>query len=644
MISRALIVVPWLLAGSFATNRPTQAPPVTHPIFLPAAGRISWSRMVAANHPWAVLARGNCTRQGTSTERNGENGFDCAVVYAFDHDPAAFNKALAKVLAPPDPPDMSSARQECGSRVIMADYLDAGMTPAQRASAFTLLNDWVRYAVHGDGKPDKGGIRLYDSDHSTSQYLCAALLDAYTRGSPHPTHWLDSTMNAPGVDVPFVMGGLGSTAKGTLRAMVESRAAMCAAGGEWGESSQYNPNTMLIIATGYAALRNAYGVDSLPTIGTCLRLGASRIAWDVTPDLKQMIQWGDDEDARDFKGKALWRISTLAAALSGIENDPVARGLVAQLAGRYGWVGYATAEPIIWGGWVMPWYDPAAPIDTTPRLGIRVAPGRGHLWVRSGASLFWAAAENATREDHQPEFTFGYQLYRNGEWAIPSPIGYTGPFRTGAAQNGAVYAGFGAMYRRGFERYDTTGGVACVTGSTGGGLYQPGRTDLGWPPFLSIGRRTTCYVQINGTDVVVTKDSVVIAPPQNAFKHAGFGGYYPSDSAALDPKGGWFAVWHPQTVPTRTGNTWTWTTPGNQRVQLTAFGAGLSADSLLTESQLWKGQDYVKNNPTLAYQLRLRTSGQVLIAVQMVGSALPVTEVPNGVRVGTTTILLPGGK
>lgn len=129
--------------------------------------------------------------------------------------------------------------------------------------------------------------------------------------------------------------------------------------------------------------------------------------------------------------------------------------------------------------------------------------------------------------------------------------------------------------------------------------------------------------------MVVTRDSVSIGKPTRLDQ------YRPGDLARLDSSGGWFAVWHPASVPTRTGNTWTWTTRGAQEVRLTTFSTSAVTDSVLDERALWPK---VRTNGTLGYQLRLSTPAPVLTTVVVVGSALPVAATPDGVRVGKTVL------
>ena len=140
--------------------------------------------------------------------------------------------------------------------------------------------------------------------------------------------------------------------------------------------------------------------------------------------------------------------------------------------------------------------------------------------------------------------------------------------------------------------------------------------------------------------MIITRDTVAITRPTRLDR------YEPRDRAQLDTTGGWFTVWHPQTIPTRTANTWTWTTRGGQTVQLTAFSPGtITADPLLDESALWGKQATGGgvNRATFAKQLRLHTTGATMTTVVIVGSgSLPVpTLVAAGVQLGTTTVRVP---
>ncbi len=614
-----------LLTGTVGPPQQAGHRSADHPVLIITAERKqAWAALAASHHPWIGLAASNCLRTGTPQQAYGDDGFWCGLMWVFNDDRDAAARATALLLSAGNAPaNANDERQNCGARVILTSWLYPAMSDEERDSALAELNGWVRWGVKGTGKAYEGGYRLEDGDQSSATYLCAAMLDRFAG-----TSWLDSSMSAKGVGGPFLLGGLGSKAPG--RASLEHWATMCAAGGEWSESTEYNPNTTMLVAMGYEALRST-GPDSLPMLRRCLEQAAERSPWEVTPDLAQGVQWGDEEHPRGFMERLYERINSVGM-LAGITRNAAAQGLVARLVAKYGATGYGTADPGLNGGWMLAFYDESIPVDSAPRSGAWYAPGRGHVWAHHEGSLFFGEAQPPTNEDHQVGYVFGHQLYRNGEWVIQNPVGYGAPFNLALATNGLSLAGFGTMARKTFERFDSTG-IACVTGSTGGSLYGGDYYDPP-PPFVQIARRTTCYLQSEGTDIIITHDSVVMSKPGRRDR------YYPAELARLDTTGGWFAIWHPTSIPERSGDTWSWRTAGGQSVWLTAFG-GTVRDAVVDEHELWPE---VTRNPTLGFQLRLTPSGQTLTTVIVVGDSLPVSRNGSTVVVGRNRVTFGPGR
>jgi hypothetical protein len=614
--------------------------PAREPIFIVTAERrATWNRMRRENHRLFQLAAANCAKTGARGERYGDTGLWCAWIHQATGDALAARRAIGKLVAVPvKPANANAVREFFIEYVVMADWLWSAMTPAEQAKAGAVLDGWAGYATGKTGKQYQGGFRTYDSDQTIGSYFGLATLDRFNRSTGRPGRWLDSTSAPDGGDrVPI--GGLAATDsnRSTARNAVEffSRRAR---GGEWHESESYNQGTVALLAMGVEAMRTALGRDAFPTTTAMLHAAATRETFAVTPDLAQGVQWGDEEHPREFKGR-LFRRVTLLGMLQGITRNPATHKMLLDLWSKHGFTGYLSGEP---HARILLLYDPYGPVAATMPVGGYVAPGRGHLYVKTGSELFFAEASNPSEEDHDVHYLSNLALYRNGSWVLDHPLGYGGAANGAYATNGVSYAGFGAMPWRRMVRADSGDGWWSITGETRGGAYDNYYDPP--PAFLRHATRTTWYTNVDGWSVIVTRDSVRMQEPSKLPKYER---YRANHRWQLDQaKGRWETIWHAPLPPAAGGDQYSWRMANGESVQIIPFGAGITSD-VIDEKKLWPqrvGGTGV-NLATRAHQIRVRTTGEVLWTVVLAGrgTAPSVQRTASGVRVGDREVAMMRG-
>ena len=304
-----------------------------------------WNKMRAENHPWWQLIKSNADRSLTGAERYGDSGEWATLAFQMTGDVAYARKALTKLrqsLAASY--NGNSVREKIGETPWIYDWIYPALTPAERLEVIDGLNRMAGYVL---GTSVVGGLRFNDSDEATAYYFGLAFIDLAT-GPENPLagSYLGATFSRTS---KLPVGGLDATGvdRTTLRNTVADFVRL-AAGGEWIESGMYNSSTTQYLLMGAEGIRTATGVDHFPEITNFSRQAAQAYTYQITSDVKQIIQWGDEEHPRDFEGR-LFRHTAILGMLAGLNQDNAeghaAQGVVADLVNGYGYTGYHSAEP-----------------------------------------------------------------------------------------------------------------------------------------------------------------------------------------------------------------------------------------------------------------------------------------------------------
>jgi len=585
-----------------------------------------WNRMVQDNHPRYQHIRGKCDRARSGSPVYGDRGLWCALVYQMTGDVAAARTAwgLAGPLVTGAPSSANDVRENYLENAILFDWLYPALTPAEITAAIAGLNVWGNFALAIGTPQYVGGLRTSDSDAAVGYYFGLAMTDLATRGMPGHVDWLSATQTGGPGTLP--VGGVTATGvnRATARNTIAEYATVRAAGGQWIESSGYDQGTVQLLAIGVEAVRTALGTapDPFPEVRQFLRAAANFNTQIVTGDLRQAVQWGDEEHPRDFQGRLYKRMGMLAGiagATAGSVEASRALGLINALSQQYGATGYGSAEPMA-RFYLL--YDPYASAGSWQHQTSYLADGGGHLVVRTANTTFSAMMAPRVDVDHELNYLGNFQLYRNGEWVVTNPLGYAGPSVEGESTNGMLVAGLSSMRQKGVDRIEQGSSWWAITGSTSGSLYASGY----WSPpptFLSGWTRTVVYLQRNGVDHIVTVDRVAMQDPRTL---GSFDRYRAADQARINGALGLLQwIVHAPVPPQGSGNRWTWSTAGGQPVTVTALGAPPAAH-VLNESTMWSASGNF-HQAELKHQLRLVpqfTGGStVLRHVVSVGASSP---------------------
>ncbi|MEO5824818.1 MAG: hypothetical protein ABIR59_02940 [Gemmatimonadales bacterium] len=503
------------------------APPIAGRRFVSAERLATWNGMKAGNHPMWEAAVATCGTLGTGTERYGDNGMFCAIVATVNNDAAAAAKAITKLKAWADPnasPD--NIRQYFTADVVMLDLLAPWVTVEDKAFLTPVYDKWASKSA---------GLRSDDTDAIVGEGIGAILWDIYNGRTP----------NRPNVfaALPDIMA--------------------MAAGGQWMESSQYNTNTLQLLAMGNLAYRGATGRDVVPSIGpTLLDVGKVQ-ALEVTPDLNAGLQWADDDSPRGFAYRIYQRVAFL-----GTSAHPYAQSLVAALITKY--PVSQTATGLMANG-LFAWRTDVAG-QPTPEQVTHVASGMGQLYRRDGQIWQWATGMNNVAADHGGYFgpPFDVQVYRNG-WLLTHPIAYASVSKAAEnVVNGPLYAGLSFFNVRRMAWTATGTNWSAIAGTVRGNFWA-----TTWPapsdPFLDIGHRVTVLATINGQPVVIVRDSVKMVDPRTSIRGLDQfynNGTYQHGATVVEYDGAPWSIWHVPVNPTITGNRVSWTAATGDPVSL----------------------------------------------------------------------------
>ncbi len=472
--------------------------------------------------------------------------------------------------------------------VLMYDWLYTGLTTERRTEFLDHLNlmaETVLTNKYSTAYP----IRAADSDQMTGDYFGLASLYAVTHEYNPKIEELWAR--------PYV-GGFTPTPGDaqSFRDVIYRYVTELAKGGEWIESEAYNLGTVKLLVLGAEMIRTATGRDYFPEVTQLVPQLALRSIHRMTPDLKQVYQWGDEEHPRELK--LYYRVET-AMVLAGLTQSdpdvgPYVQDLVLSLVEKYGPTGYGSAEPWPRGFLVYNPYARRASRAELPKASY--AEGMGMLQYRTGwepsSSLFSAHFPPVLGVDHAPSYFGEFQLYRDGEWAVTHPLTYGGPGYDDQGTNSMLIGGLPSGYSSFIEfrrtvATDTSDDFAFIAGTTGGRVAAKGSWNPP-PTFLREWTRSIFYVP--ALDAIVVHDRVDSDDP----RRLPMGGYRAAVAnviRAIPALKEWRL--HATAQPRAAGDAVQWDLPSGEPVRLHALLPQDRQITILNEKELWPGKSVV---------------------------------------------------
>ncbi len=542
--------------------------------------------MKASNHFMWQNAVSFCALTSTSGQRYGDGGQFCAVVAVVNNDAAAAAKAIVKLKENAVfNAGGNERRQGFIQSVIMLDMVKPWITPADLNVLTPVYDKWASTTAD---------LRLDDTDALVGEGIGVILWDIYNGRNPS------------------------SARADVFKGMRD--AVLMAEGGQWMESTQYNTNTLMLLAQGNMAYRAATGQDVVPGVSATLYDAGMVEAMHVTPDLNAAMQWGDDQWPREFEFRLYQRINFL-----GSSANPYARQVLNDLLAKYP----SPAAPGLMGQGLLVWQTGVA-AQPLPTQNTVVVKGMGQMFRRDGQTLAWATGANNVWADHGTFVApFDVQVYRNG-WLLGHPIAYYGVAKTGEnIVNGALYAGLSYFATRRMAWTATGTDWSAITGTVRGNFWA-----TTWPapsdPFLDVGHRVTVLATIAGQPVVIVRDSVKMVDPRTTIR--GLDQFYNNSSyqhgaTVVEYEGAPWSIWHMPVQPTVAGNRVSWTAATGDPVSL--WLDGHVAVNALDETAVYTDGDVSASEKK--WQIRVRHTG---ILWQVWGTGTPtVTRSGNTITV-----------
>ncbi|HEY1074852.1 MAG TPA: hypothetical protein VGE59_04130 [Patescibacteria group bacterium] len=467
----------------------------------------------------------------------------------------------------------NGTRQSLATYALIYDWLKPALSAEQRQTFRTSLIYWSKLTIGEIPGTNFASGRLDDSDEVVGHYF-GVIMTALTIEDEDPA---TSTFL---INHPHV-GGFDATSNSldnktsTMRNAIKRYAEM-AQGGEWIESSDYNVNTVMLMAIGYMGVKTATETDHFPELASYFKEAAIQSMHILTPDLKQNYQWGDEQHPRDIR--LYGKLPHMAALAAVNESDttvaPLVWGAIKTLMDTYPNDTFVKTPPFTF----FLFFNPAA----TPATDWQTKLARSHTTTNQGlthfrtgwgnaASFFTSSFLNANAYvDHQQMITGDFQLYRKGEWAITHPIGYT---LSSLASNVMRFSGYSATQEaRGItaQEVDPNGTYVYTSGSAGGTIHRSGY----WNPpatFLHEWTRSFLYLpsQDSSRDTVVIFDRTLADDPKQLYGWAE-NRYEGGARSTIENSGGrkeW--ILHTSEAPIVTGNQASWRTKNGQFIQLT---------------------------------------------------------------------------
>lgn len=605
----------------------TQSPTGRNPLFIASSARQDvWNKMwtdYLANPAAPATRDGIMAKQVKQAAELGMGyyanvGQYATFMFQMTGDPAWAQLAYTQISAwwltfsPYPNVDINLFRDWTPLHVIMLDWLWPGLTATQRATFYNSLVAQVNGAITNYGGGWDYFVTSGDSDQILGHYFALVLLYLFD-----PTNTTMAALyNLPGT------GGLNATAANhntTARNAIKQYFTEFAVGGEWIESSEYNPrtlhhNTIPVME----AVLTARGEEHFPEYRSWLAGAARNLVCRWTPDLNFPYQWGDEESPHQ-KSLNDWANASrqLAGILQGTVEGAQLQQWILDMETKYGLENNTstTFEPFQPGSWFFT-YNPNAPrLDwKTDANKMYYAAGKGILFQKSGHgvsdSLFavdsgqhaFDAVQGGWWVQHFVQHFMQFQLYKNGEWVLDHPFGYASVSIRGSGTNSPQMHGLNACWEYQRVRWTVQDAAHAYMVATTGGSAEDKLYEA--PNDLIFGQEwTRSLIYVPGvTDTVICYDRAHITAITDITKYS----IYQTDLAprlritgGTDSDGHTFPVpprkqWnlHTPVSPAIAGNEISWQTAAGQVVKCTCLLPANVVKPIYSEAALRAALDY----------------------------------------------------
>lgn len=501
-------------------------------------------RLWTDRHPWALEVQNLAARP---IGAYGDLGQWHHLLYVMTGDGAHARESIARGLRGLTP-EPTWGRNETRETTIewawRYDQLKSQMTPEERQTWRDRL--FRRADLILDRDPAKPwGTQLADSDETVGHYFGLAAIAKYTAGE----HARAPTLLQEGIAPQ-------------MRAVIRQYCAK-AADGEWIESAEYNLGTVQLLLMGVATA----GVEDYPEVLAFAHEAAEQIRWQMTPDYKDAIEWGDDQKPND--PSIHHRVAT-CAIIAGVTGDPdgkVRAEIQRMTAGKEPKDYWIDLYRALW------FYDPVGESNYPQAYGLRIARGAGLVIWRQPTELHYVHFPIHLGVHHQVPHCGDYYVYRNGEWECDHPEGYSQAATAANAPNFSNIWWFAGLqpYDRGLVSAELLpGGGYRVVGRAAGTFLPPEYSDPPIP-FLTEWVRVFEY---DGKSTITVRDKFDgLDPAAPGMKLERYGGWYPTVPAQVAARVGlWSSLIHCPVLPTETATGYTWKTRGGETVSVSLSG------------------------------------------------------------------------
>lgn len=379
-----------------------------------------WNREKAENHPWYQIIIANAKQDRYISMGRWET-----LAYLMTGDVTYGQKAIVTLKrdfsnfdAAGDVQMHNMAAWYGFEWAWMYDALKPALTPAQDAEFLAALKRLAENILKG--------ARFGDSDLMVGHYFTLAFLDQVA-GTTYLARELPDDVN-----IPRPVGGLDPTGSDQLsmRNAVRWYVEKLGAGGQWIESTDYNLQTTQVVHLGAYGLRTATGVDHFPEITAYLPAQAKHLMHDMTPDLKDSAQWGDNQHPHELQIHDRLPIYAVIGGLTpGVAGSAFRQFEADVLAANA--ITFASMGQPLYARYFYVANPYAAKTPWRPFAGTSlVTPGTGHGYWRTDTTpgarfvhAFFPGFSNGA-VDHFVNSFGDVRWYAGGRWVLDHPIGY----------------------------------------------------------------------------------------------------------------------------------------------------------------------------------------------------------------------------
>ena len=591
----------------------------------------TWSQMRSQNHPYWQRLKSKADNPNVYAD----NGMRDGIVYLITGDTAYAQSAYGLIShyagrnSSGTQANRNHTRHNFAALALTYSWIADALPSADKAHLRDILEHWSDLVFASNH-----GTRTVDSDEMVGHYFGIVMFAlAIQNEDPTRSNALLNMSSNAGVPV----GGLDATGinRNTWRNTIADYVKR-AAGGAWLESSQYNISTVRYLVE-YSRMINAFlGQDKFPEITTLIPEIEQTLLQEMTPNQRDSFQWGDIQDVHQL---TTYHRTSLLALIADITKNSNTYDLFDTVYGS--WPKNSSLVPHFYL-----FLDPYAPRSAMPSSwSSHNAPGMGLAYHHTGwsnnDSFFGSWYQPITGVDHGTTLAGNFGLYRNGEWVLDYPRGYS--ISSGFSNTLLISGGLdSAKETRGQTAYESGQDFLYHVGSTGGQTYRAGYYDPA-PELIHEWTRSNLYLHnADGSDTVIVFDRINgsnpltdLTPHQRSRMPAAPGNPTRVHIGHITAAGGkhqWI-VHLDDASPQINGNTITWYSNKGEKIYLESFLSSNYTTAVYDENNLYKGGPpnlfgTIKTSQ-LSYQLRLipnQTRGwQTMLNVLHVGSPLNAT-------------------